>query len=695
MPTQSRQLAAIMFTDIVGYTSLMGKDEKKAFELLKKNREIHKPLIKQYHGTWIKELGDGVLASFKTVTDAVFCAASIHQACNKVDGLKLRIGIHLGEVIFENNDVFGDGVNIASRLQALASIGSTWVSEAVYKNLANKKEITSEFVKEETLKNVSEPVKVYEISVKEIPGYLPDNIKAYQNSGSDEKSNRKKAFYIAVILVLVAIAGAYFLFFNKQSKSGADKNGNHAISIAVLYFDNMTGDKEQEYLSDGLTEEITSRLAKIKGLRVTSRTSVLPYKGKAVSLKQIAEELKVTTLLEGSVRKAGNTVRITAQLIDGNTNSHFWSQDFTRELKDIFQLQSDVAHTIAKKLEIKVSGEASEKISKASTTNIDAYDQYLKARHIAFNQYYYIGDSIAFERSKEMYEKAIELDRDFALAYAGLADLYDAKRLNGDNSHRVDSLRQGLSLKAYQLDPNSAFVNNVRIWMMANRDIPLMDSAMYYAARAYQLEPDDYYNCQSIGGLFAVYYVNLFQLAIPFYERAVDLNPLDVVSYASLGNCYYVTGDSVKANKAFQSAYELTKSDPYVGFWWVFDWLVRQNRLQEAEQLYPKLGSTISRPQKVYLFIARGQKEEALKLLSQMKDAGVKSWYYAYLNKKDDAIREMKLIPAYRNFYLYLLIEPYKKFYNDPEFQKILAQQKALHETYTEKYGKYVDEFIK
>src|SRR4029453_703152 len=157
---QSRQLAAIMFTDIVGYTALMGQDEQKAFELLRKNRAIQKRLINHHNGTWIKELGDGVLASFHTVTDAAFSAAAIHQACTAVEGLKLRIGIHLGEVIFENNDVFGDGVNIASRLQAMASIGSTWVSEAVYKNLVNKKEITSEFVKEETLKNVKEPVKV-------------------------------------------------------------------------------------------------------------------------------------------------------------------------------------------------------------------------------------------------------------------------------------------------------------------------------------------------------------------------------------------------------------------------------------------------------------------------------------------------------------------------------------------------------
>ena len=213
MSTKSRQLAAIMFTDIVGYTALMGKDEQKAFEILRKNREIHKPLIKKFNGTWIKELGDGALASFHTVTDAVFCAAAIHQACNKIEGLQLRIGIHLGEVIFEDKDVFGDGVNIASRLQAMASPGSTWVSEAVYKNLVNKKEISSEFIKEETLKNVSEPVKVYEISVKEIPGYLPDNIKAYQKQVSIGIRLRKKKIFVTAITLFFGLLAAYFLFF--------------------------------------------------------------------------------------------------------------------------------------------------------------------------------------------------------------------------------------------------------------------------------------------------------------------------------------------------------------------------------------------------------------------------------------------------------------------------------------------------
>ena len=190
--TQTRQLAAIVFTDIVGYTALMGADEEKAFQLLKKNRQIQQPLIKQYNGAWIKEIGDGVLASFHTVTDAVMCAGAIHQACKAVEGLQLRIGIHLGEVVFENNDVFGDGVNIASRLQALAPIGGTYVSESVYKNVSNKKEIITEFIREENLKNVSESVKIYEIKVIGTASFESDTLQNLKKENNRQPASKQK-----------------------------------------------------------------------------------------------------------------------------------------------------------------------------------------------------------------------------------------------------------------------------------------------------------------------------------------------------------------------------------------------------------------------------------------------------------------------------------------------------------------------
>src|ERR1700686_5105962 len=186
--SQSRQLAAIMFTDIVGYTALMGEDEQKAFEVLRKNRQLQQPIVKQFNGTWIKELGDGVLASFQTVTDAVACANKIQQACSDIHDLKLRIGIHLGEVVFEDNDVFGDGVNIASRLQALAPIGGIYISEAVFRNIENKKGMETEFVKEEILKNVKHPVKIYQLKI-----HTPYNPVQYGFSSPDKINTQKGA----------------------------------------------------------------------------------------------------------------------------------------------------------------------------------------------------------------------------------------------------------------------------------------------------------------------------------------------------------------------------------------------------------------------------------------------------------------------------------------------------------------------
>ena len=441
----------------------MGKDEKKAFELLKKNREIQKPLIKHYNGTWIKELGDGVLASFHTVTDAVFCAAAIHQACSNIDGLQLRIGIHLGEVIFENNDVFGDGVNIASRLQAMASPGSTWVSEAVYKNLVNKKEITSEFIKEETLKNVSEPVKVYEITVKEIPGYLPDNIKAYQKQIRTGKPIRKKTIYVAAFIILIGLIAAYFLFFNKQKNQTAVKNANAEKSIAVLPFRNISSDPQQEYFAEGMMDEVLNHLYKIGGLIVISRTSSMVYKDSKKTSKEIANELGVRNLLEVSVQKDGDRIRIIVQLINGQTAQHVWAETYDREFKDVFTIQSDIAQQIAAALKVKIDAATKSKIEYVPTENTSAYNLYLQSKEKPSGGDY--GKSW-----KELLEKVIQQDSSFAPAYADLGFYWLLRGgYFGDlNAKQVLDSALPLLRKSIQLDSNLAsahkYMANVHLW---------------------------------------------------------------------------------------------------------------------------------------------------------------------------------------------------------------------------------------
>ena len=372
--SQSRQLAAIMFTDIVGYTALMGNDEQKAFNILKKNREIQKPIIEQFNGRWIKELGDGVLASFNSVSDAVAAAIKVQDTCNAAKDFQLRIGIHLGEVVFENDDVFGDGVNIAARIQAAAPAGGILISEVVQKLIANKHELQTKFVREEALKNVKETVRLYEVITK-------------SRSESD-------------------------LCFP------SDKNSSQAIrkkSIAVLPFVNMSNDPEQDYFSDGMSEEILNSLAHLKDLKVAGRTSSFQFKGKNIDLREVGEKLGVSTVLEGSVRKQGNRLRITAQLINVEDGFHFWSEKYDRGMDDIFAIQDEIALAITEQLKITLFEEDREIITKSFTQNAEAYELYLKGRfHINRR-----GSSIL--TGLQFFKQAIAVDPDYALAYFGIS----------------------------------------------------------------------------------------------------------------------------------------------------------------------------------------------------------------------------------------------------------------------------------
>lgn len=528
-----RQLAAIMFTDIVGYTALMGRDERLAFELLRKNREIQKPLIKHFHGVWIKELGDGVLASFRTVTDAVFCAAAIHGACHKIEGLKLRIGIHLGEVIFENNDVFGDGVNIASRLQAMASPGSTWVSEAVYKNLVNKKEISSEFIKEEHLKNVTEPVKVYEITVKEIPGFLPDNIKAYKEQSRTGASLKNKRLIIPAITLLIVLLAAYFVFFKKQTGTVATDEAPLEKSIAVLPFVNMSGDKEQEYFSDGITEDIITQVSKISDLKVIARTAVIQYKATKKTTQQIGEELNVATILVGSVRREGNQVRVVAQLINSKTNEHLWADTYDEELNEIFKIQSKVAGRIASALKSKFTTPGKQADERKLTTSSEAYDFYLRGKFY-FNEFSNTGNDTAIN----ILERAIAADPEFALAHTALARAYTEKFFDYDPQKKWRERAFVALEKALSLDPElpEAYLARARlIWIPENK-FP-HEQAVMELKRAIALRPSFAEARRFLSGIYS--HIGLHEKAYEEVHKALELNSRDMETISQVGHQFY------------------------------------------------------------------------------------------------------------------------------------------------------------
>ena len=300
--SQSRQLAAIMFTDIVGYTALMGRDEQKAFELLEKNRQIQKPLIEKFNGRWLKEIGDGVLASFDTVSDAVYCAGTIQKACEIESDLKLRIAIHEGEVVFKNNDVFGDGVNIASRLEPLAPVGGILVSESVNRNLGNKKGIQTNFVREEQLKNVKEPIRVYTVKIEGVEAYEPTTTTIVDEAESKSISPRKIGF--TSLAIIVALILAYF-FYSRQIHDEIQTIQPKIInkSIAVLPFINDSPDPDNEYFCNGMFDEIITHMQKIADLKVKSRTSVEQYRNPTQGIKIIGSELGVALSGRGKCEK--------------------------------------------------------------------------------------------------------------------------------------------------------------------------------------------------------------------------------------------------------------------------------------------------------------------------------------------------------------------------------------------------------
>ncbi|MEO7394658.1 MAG: adenylate/guanylate cyclase domain-containing protein, partial [Chitinophagaceae bacterium] len=437
MSGQSRQLAAIMFTDIVGYTALMGKDEQNAFELLKKNRQIQKPIIEQYNGRWIKELGDGVMASFNTVSDAVNAAIKIQQTCNAAKEFQLRIGIHLGEVVFENDDVFGDGVNIASRIQAIANPGSIFISESVHNNISNKKDLHTKFVRGQRLKNVKDRVKIYQVIAEGV-------VLAPQLPITQKIKSKLKILLFLLAAIILSLLG--YMIMNSLS---TPKNSTEEKSIAILPFADMSPEKDQGYLSDGLAEEIINSITIIKDLKVMGLTSSFQYKGKGLDAQAIGKKLNVSIVLEGSIQKSGNALRIITQLIRVKDNVTIWSQRFDKELKDIFAIQDSIASNIVQKLKITLSQSEKPRLIKKET-NQEVYTQYLKGLFI-----YKEG---SFDKSIDYNLRAIAIDSTYAPSYAYIAL---AKTWIINSTHAFDDFNairetKEFANKAVQFDPDIA-----------------------------------------------------------------------------------------------------------------------------------------------------------------------------------------------------------------------------------------------
>ena len=625
----SRQLAAIMFTDIVGYTALMGKDEQKAFEYLNKNRAIQKPIIEQFNGRWIKELGDGVMASFNTVSDAVNAAIKIQGACNAANEFQLRIGIHLGEVVFENDDVFGDGVNIAARIQALATPGGIWISESVHHNVVNKYDIDTEFVKVEQLKNVKEPVRIYQVKMEGVVTITP-----VFPSIENKNFKYKKPLLLSIGLVLI-LAAAYFVYtnFQKKSKENIPSKIEAVIdrSIAVLPFVDMSAGKDQEYFSDGLSEELLNLLAKIPELKVICRTSSFSFKGKNEDLRTIADKLGVAHVLEGSVRKDGNKIRVTAQLIKATDGSHMWSETYDRDLKGIFKLQDEIAQAVVQELKLKLLDTSS------TPGNIEAYNLILQG-----NYYYDKLDKDNVAKAVDFYKQALAIDSTDAMAWGKLANTLS--RQAWQNYIDRNTGREQAKLAAMKA---IALNNNLAIGYLELGDLKLYQDFEWKGAeenyqKALSLEPVNTDILYSLGG--GLYFATgRWKEAIRDMKKCIELDPLKPLYHLNLGNILTHAGRPDEAIAYFKKTLEINsqfqRAHLYLGRNYLLSGkteMALKEMQQENMEVFRVFGVALA-------YHALGLRKEAEEALKNFTDKFKNEWnyllaeLYAYRGEKDNA----------------------------------------------------------
>jgi TolB-like protein/class 3 adenylate cyclase len=419
-----RKLAAILSADVEGYSRLMDDDEEATVRTLTTYRTAIAELVQKFRGRVVDSPGDNILAEFASVVDAVNCAVEIQRELAKQNAelpdnrqMQFRIGVNLGDVIEEEGRIYGDGVNIAARIEGLADAGGVCVSRTAYDHIRKKLRLGYEFLGEHSVKNISEPVAVYKV--------LMDEKDAGKLIGAEKKTPQAKLIgIVAAAIVVILLVVVWQLISQKPAEIKKDMPSpvaSEKSSIAVMPFDNMSSDPDHEYFGDGISEDLITDLSKIPDLLVISRLSSFTYKGKSVKSQQIGEELGVRYLLEGSVRKANGNVRINAQLIDAATGHHLWAERYDGNTSDIFALQDKITRKIAASLAVKLTKEDEDHLTRKDTDNIEAYEAYLKGTSIANSLR---NDPEKFVESLPWFEKAVELDPEYSLAYAALAETY-------------------------------------------------------------------------------------------------------------------------------------------------------------------------------------------------------------------------------------------------------------------------------
>jgi adenylate cyclase len=544
--SQSRRLAAIMFTDIVGYTALMQTNEEEAKEKRQRHKLVFNHSVEEHRGKVLQYFGDGTLSIFSSAIDCVNCAIAIQQQLNQPPKVDVRIGIHTGDISYDDEGIYGNGVNIASRIETLSVPGGIFISDRVYEDIKNHKHILTREIGFFDMKNVQQPVHVF------------------------------------------AIANEGLVVPNRNELRG--KTIQPVNTLAVLPFVNLSNDADNEYFSDGITEELLNALTAVEGLRVTSRTSSFALKGRNEDIRDIASKLNVEKIVEGSVRKSGNRVRITAQLVNAVDGFHIWSETYDRDLTDIFRVQDEISKIIANKLRTKLSiDNRNELLVKAPVENLEAYSLFLKGK-------YYQNKETPAEMFKaiDYFRQSIALAPDFALPHAFIAAAYgllgsigivppqEAYHQIVENSNRAleldNSLPQGhvargmgylffdwrwddayrSLMKAIELNPGSTEA----YWVLGYYYLIVNEPANAVAAleKAWQQDPLSMSLARSLG--IAYFYQKRFDDVIRLSDMQLEVMPGNWYALAIKGFAFGMLGDWHKALEILIKSNELSAGSP-------------------------------------------------------------------------------------------------------------------------------------
>jgi adenylate cyclase len=522
-----RKLTAIFSADAKGYSRLMGEDEVGTVQVLKEYREIMADFIQKHRGRVVDSPGDNILAEFGSVVDATECAVKIQEKLQTKNAglpedkrLEFRIGINHGDVLEDEDRIYGDGVNIAARIEGLASPGGICISRTTYDQIKNRLNLGYEYLGDHSVKNIAEPVRVYRV--------LTEPEAAGKVIGEKRFLGRfSRSTALAAIISLVIVAGGLiiwnvYLQRSKKMEPASVEKMAHPLpdkpSIAVLAFDNLSGDPEQEYFSDGLSEEIITALSKTSKLFVIARNSSFTYKGQPVKVQQISRELGVNYVLEGSVRKADDRVRITAQLVDAKNGNHLWADRYDRELKDLFSLQDDITMKIITALEVKLTEGEQARITGSGTDNLDAYLKVLQARDLKRHQ-----TIESNHKARRLVEEAIKLDPTYAQAYRWLSGTYLIDVWLGSTESPQESLKTAMELakKALSLDDSLGGAHGLlgNLYVMTTQ----YDKGIREAERAVDLEPNGA-DAQALLGM-GLLFAGRPEEAIPILKKAIRLDP--------------------------------------------------------------------------------------------------------------------------------------------------------------------------